>query len=110
MRRDDIIGPALCAGPRSAKALADAALAALSSAPVAAVRGAEELAAFRSKSALPKVVLASAKAAPTALLRSLALRFKGRLAFATARALLRWLPVGMLRDRIVQPKKTRRPV
>ena len=55
------------------------------------MKGAEELATFRGKSALPKVVLASAKAAPTALLRSLALRFKSRLAFATARARHRWL-------------------
>ena len=52
-----------------------------------AVKGPGELAAFRSAGALPKVVLASAKAAATPLYRSLALRFKGRLAFATARGL-----------------------
>ncbi|KAK9845433.1 hypothetical protein WJX81_006361 [Elliptochloris bilobata] len=72
-------------GPRTAKALADAALAALLGASVPALKGAEALAAFRGEGALPKVVLASAKAAPTPLLRSLALRFKGRLAFATVR-------------------------
>jgi len=73
------------AGPRTAKAMADAALGQLASAPVAAVAGSDELAAFRAGSGLPKVLLASAKAAPTPLYRSLALRFKGRLAFATVR-------------------------
>ncbi len=75
------------AGPRTAKALADAALGALAGAPVTAVKGPGELAAFRSAGALPKVLLASAKAAATPLYRSLALRFRGRLAFATARGL-----------------------
>jgi hypothetical protein len=65
--------------------MADAALGQLASAPVAAVAGSDELAAFRAGSGLPKVLLARAKATPTPLYRSLALRFKGRLAFATVR-------------------------
>ena len=47
------------ADPQSAKALADAALAALSSAPVAAMKGAEELAAFCGSKDMHKVVVAT---------------------------------------------------
>ena len=50
---------------------------------ITTIKSAADFEAFEGASALPKVVLASAKAKATPLYRSLSLRFKGRLAFAT---------------------------
>ena len=74
------------AGPRTAKAIADAVLAQLPDTFITTVRGAAKLDAFKAASELPKVVLASAKSRATPLYKSLSLRFKGRMAFAAVRA------------------------
>ena len=74
------------AGPRTAKAIADAVLAQLPDTLITTVRGAASFDAFKAASELPKVVLASAKSKATPLYKSLSLRFKGRLAFAAVRA------------------------
>ena len=71
------------AGPRSAKAIADAVLAQLPDTFIATIRSAADFEAFEAGSALPKGVLASTRAKATPLYKSLSLRFKGRLAFAT---------------------------
>lgn len=76
----------LGAGPRTAKAIADAVLAQLPDTFITTVRGAASLDAFKAASELPKAVLASAKTKATPLYKSLSLRFKGRLAFAAVRA------------------------
>ena len=75
-----------CAGPRSAKAMADAVLAQLPDTFITALKSTADLEAFKGGSGLPKVVLASAKPRATPLYKSLSLRFRGRLAFATVRA------------------------
>ena len=73
------------AGPRTAKAIADAVLAQLPDTFITAVRGAASLEAFKATNELPKAILASAKTKTTPLYKSLSLRFKGRLAFAAVR-------------------------
>lgn len=73
------------AGPRSAKAIADAALGLLPDTFVTTIRGQSEFDSFKEAGELPKVVLLSSKARATPLYKSLSLRFKGRLAFALVR-------------------------
>jgi protein disulfide-isomerase A6 len=69
-------------GPRSAKAIADAALAQLPDTFITVLRSQADFDAFVGASHLPKAVLASSKSKPTPLYKSLSLRFKQRMAFA----------------------------
>ena len=76
------------AGPRSAKAIADAGLALLPDTFITTLRGQSSFDAFVAASELPKVVLASSKSKPTALYKSLSLIFKGQMAFAVVSSCL----------------------
>lgn len=75
-------------GPRSAKAIADAALALLPDTLITGLKGSSAFEKFREGSGMPKVVLASTKSRATPLYKSLSLAFKGRLAFALVDLLL----------------------
>lgn len=73
---------ALHTGPRSAKAIADSALALLPDTFITGLKGASAFDKFKEASEMPKVILASTKSRATPLYKSLSLSFKGRLAFA----------------------------
>ena len=72
----------MCAGPRSAKAIADSALALLPDTFITILKGAAAFDKFKGASETPKVILASTKPRATPLYKSLSLAFRGRLAFA----------------------------
>ena len=72
----------MLAGPRSAKAIADAALALLPDTFITTVKGSAAFQKFKDATAAPKVILASSKTRATPLYKSLSLAFKGRLSFA----------------------------
>ncbi|CAK0750414.1 hypothetical protein CVIRNUC_001989 [Coccomyxa viridis] len=72
-------------GPRSAKAMADSALALLLDTFITNLKGAAAFEKFRDASEAPKVILASTKPRATPLYKSLSLAFRGRLAFALVR-------------------------
>ena len=73
---------AILAGPRSAKAIADAALALLPDTFLTTLKGSAAFQKFKDANAAPKVILASSKTRATPLYKSLSLTFKGRLSFA----------------------------
>ncbi len=70
------------AGPRSAKAIADSALALLPDTHITSLKGIAAFDKFKDASQAPKVILASTKSRATPLYKSLSLSFKGRLTFA----------------------------
>lgn len=71
------------AGPRTAKAIADALTAALPASQISKVKDAQSFTNFtNTASSLPKVVLFTDKPRTSALYKSLSLRFMDRLAFA----------------------------
>jgi hypothetical protein len=72
----------MLAGPRSAKAIADAALALLPDTFITSLKGSMAFQKFKDANAAPKVILASSKTRATPLYKSLSLAFKGRLSFA----------------------------
>lgn len=72
----------MSAGPRSTKAMADAALALLPDTYITSLKGTAAFEKFKDAGEAPKVILASTKARATPLYKSLSLSFKGRLSFA----------------------------
>ena len=73
------------AGARTAKAISEAATAALPSAQITRITSAAALQSFKARPSMqPRVVLVSEKATASPLLRAMSLRFKGRLLFGSA--------------------------